>query len=263
MGPSLRLGSPLPQGQGQTGQGALRRRKSAESRSGHATPRERGLPGAGLRGRERARGCRVRGRAGRPRVRGCGSAPGAAGARGSPGYPRTAARPPASSVTRRFGAGVLRVPVPDVTAARRPGRPFRGPFGEWGEGSPAVRPRMSAPATLLVPLFPQVPSCVSSRVLSAFICFPRYSPFQCPICSPFSVSVHPPAFRPLSSFPCTPRTFSEVGGEGRCGKVPVGVGRPLAAHLSRPGLRPGRGPATRHPSAPTRYPPRSGVQVLG
>lgn len=218
VGPSLRLGSPRPQAQGQAGQDALGAEKALSHVLGTRHPergafRERGCgdasaPGAaGCRGAQAARVCGAagarpdrRGRAGRPVTR-----------EQQPGRRRP--RLPGVSGPECGGCQRLASPLP-----AGPDRPFRGPFGKWGEGNPAERPRTSAPATLLVPLFPQVPFSVSSRVLSSFICFPRSSPFQGPICSRLFCFHPSPAFRPLSSFPCTPRTFA-VGGEGRSGKV--------------------------------------------
>lgn len=99
-------------------------------------------------------------------MRGCGSAPGAAGARGPPGYPRTAARPPASSVTRSFGAGVRWVPAPGVTAARRPGPPLPGPVWEMGGGEPRRKAPNVGPSH---PVSAPLPAGSLLRVLLSFV----------------------------------------------------------------------------------------------
>lgn len=152
-----------------------------------------GRGAAGARGR--ARGCRARGRGG-----------GAAGARGHPPLPT--ARPLASSVARSFG--------PKCSGCQRLTSPLPAGSGDRGRGHPQKGPERP-PAPGLCPS-----SCTFSPPcpleFSSFICCPRSSPFQGPICRPpptssFSVSTHPSTcLRPFSSFSCTRWTFSEVPG---------------------------------------------------
>lgn len=161
-------------------------------------------------------------------------------------------------------AGVLGYQEFRGRSARRPGPPLPGPVWEMGGGEPRRKAPNVGPSH---PVSAPLPSGSLLRVLSSFVLIYLLSTFLSfsgpHLLPPF---LFPSIHLPLDLSPrflAPPRTFSEVGREGRSGKVPVGVGRPLAAHLSQPGLRPGREPATRHPPAPTPYPARSGVQVLG
>lgn len=175
---------------------ARKRREGAESRSGNAGPRAAPL-GRGAAG--------ARGRAGGGRVRGRGG--GAAGARGAPGFPLC--QPPC-----RWRPRLLGVSGPKCGGCQRLTSPLPAGSGSRGRGHPQKGPERP-PAPGLCPS-----SCTFSPPcpleFSSFICSPRSSPFQRPICRhpppSFSVSTHPSSCLRSFSFSCTRLTFSEVPG---------------------------------------------------
>lgn len=152
-----------------------------------------GHEAAGARGR--ARGCRARGRGG--------------GAAGAPGFPLC--QPPG-----RWRPRLPRVSGPKCSGCQRLTSPLPAGLGNRGRGHLQKGPERP-PALGLCPS-----SCTFSPPcpleFSSFICCPRSSPFQRPICRPppppfLFLSIHPSTcLRSFSSFSGTRWTFSEVPG---------------------------------------------------
>lgn len=176
--------------------------------------------------------CRVRGRGG-----------GAAGARGARGFPLCQA-------PGRWRPRLLGVSGPKCGGCQRLTSPLPAGSGSRGRGHPqkgSERP----PAPGLCPS-----SCTFSPPcpleFSSFICSPRSSPFQRPICRHTHTPPTPllfcfyPSILLSSVFLLFLHPLDILGGSrGRGGKVPVGIGRPLVSHLAQPGLGPGGGRNTR------------------
>ena len=169
----------------------------------------------------------------RPRLQSAGAwTRGCGGARGARYTPLPTARPLASSVARSFG--------PKCSGCQRLTSPLPAGSGDRGRGHPQKGPERP-PARGLCPS-----SCTFSPPcplkFSSFICCPRSSPFQRPICRPpppppfLFLPIHPPVFGLSPLFPAPvghSRRFQGARWKGTDGhrapsRVPLGPAWPRA-----------------------------------